>query len=249
MYFELVLLIKSLSFLNQSLSAMPVKKEIIYPYFLECCQYCDDVFWENVFEELAYGKPPYGTYISKGFLTCSYKNKEFLYKIERKEDAKILYEDIYKLLTEKLGILSQKEKAQKRLVFYEMEKTIRQSRQDWASIRKKNIKDVMYEKYVIDMKKKHSLTIKQCKYLLSLIMIAIMFKTITTKDIVYKDDKIQLIEGIEFSEGEIILKRPLILPTANKLDCDEDEVEEVPPSKLLSNNWERYLKSLRLIHI
>jgi hypothetical protein len=68
---------------------MPVKREIVYPVFLECCQYADDIFWENVFEDLAYGKPPYGTYISKGFLCCSFKNKEFSYKIERK-DCKIV---------------------------------------------------------------------------------------------------------------------------------------------------------------
>ena len=63
---------------------MPIKREIIYPIFLECCQFTDDKFWENVFEDLAYGKTPYGTYISKDFLCCSYKKKEFSYKIEKK---------------------------------------------------------------------------------------------------------------------------------------------------------------------
>src|SRR3990167_6486747 len=182
---------------------MPVKKEIVYPVFLECCQYASDAFWESVFEDLAYGKAPYGTYISKNFLCCSYKNKEFSYKIERKE-PKILYDDVYKLLTEKLGILSHKEKAQKKLVFHELEKNIKESRQDWASIRRKNIKDVMYEKYVIDMKEKYSLNIKQCKNLLSII-----FKTITSKDITYSDNKIQDIHGIDFSQGKIILRRPM----------------------------------------
>ena len=88
---------------------MPVKREIIYPIFLECCQFADDIFWETIFEDLAYGRAPSGTYISKDFLNCSYKNKEFSYKIERK-DPENIYNDIYKLLTEKLGILSQKEK-------------------------------------------------------------------------------------------------------------------------------------------
>ena len=91
---------------------MPIKREIIYPIFLECCQFADNIFWETIFEDLAYGKAPSGTYISKDFLNCSYKNKEFSYKIERK-DPEIIYNDIYKLLTEKLGILSQKEKMQK----------------------------------------------------------------------------------------------------------------------------------------
>lgn len=217
---------------------MPVKREIVYPVFLECCQYADDIFWENVFEDLAYGKPPYGTYISKGFLCCSFKNKEFSYKIERK-DCKILYDDIYNLLTEKLGILSHKEKAQKKLDFHELEKNIKQSRQEWCNIRRKNIKDIMYEKYVIDMKRKHSLSIKSCKYLLSVILLSIMFKTITAKDIVFKDDKIQSIEGIDFLKGKVILKRPL---------CSFDEIiqeQEETSTKLLSENWEKYLKLLR----
>jgi hypothetical protein len=221
---------------------MPVKKEILYPVFLECCQFADDVFWEGIFEELAYGKAPYGTYISKGFLCCSYKNKEFSYKIERK-DPKILYNDIYNLLTEKLGILSHKEKAQKRLDFHELEKNIKQSRQEWASIRRKNIKDIMYEKYVIDMKRKYSLSIKQCKYLLAIILLSIMFKTITSKDIIYKDDKIQNISGLEFAKGKVILKRPLCT-------LGSETISETPDlddlgMKTMSENWERYLRNLR----
>ena len=88
---------------------MPIKKEIVYPVFLECCEFATDSFWDNVFEDLAYGKTPYGTYINKNFLCCSYKNKEFSYKIERKEPIE-LYTDIYDLLTKKLGIMSHKEK-------------------------------------------------------------------------------------------------------------------------------------------
>lgn len=221
---------------------MPIKKEILYPVFLECCQFADDIFWEGIFEELAYGKAPYGTYISKGFLCCSYKNKEFSYKLERK-DPKILHDDIYKLLTEKLGILSHKEKAQKRLDFHELEKNIKQSRQDWAGIRRKNIKDVMYEKYVIDMKRKYSLSIKQCKYLLSLILLSIMFKTITSKDIEYKDDKIQNISGVEFAKGKVILKRPLCA-LGSEIICDTPELDD-SGVKTMSENWERYLKILR----
>ncbi len=81
---------------------MPLKKEIIYPIFMECCQYTTDAFWENVFEDLSYGKTPYGTYISKDFLCCSYRKKDFSYKIERKE-AKKVYDEVHTLLVNKLG--------------------------------------------------------------------------------------------------------------------------------------------------
>lgn len=221
---------------------MPVKKEIVYPFFLECCQYATDTFWETIMEDLAYGKAPSGTYISKGFLVCGYKGKEFSYRLERKEPS-VLYEEVYKLLVEKLGILSQKEKAQKRLLFHEMEKTIKQSRQEWGSIRRKNIKDVMYEKYVIEMKKKYSLSPKQCKYLLSIILLSILFKTITTKDIVYKDDRIQDIVGIEFETGKVLLKRPLYSTTQEVVDTPECEEHCF---RTMSENWNKYLKTLQV---
>ena len=60
-------------------------KKLVYPIFLNCCQYTDDIFWEDIFADLAFGKPPLGTYISKDFLCCSLKQKEFNYKIENKD--------------------------------------------------------------------------------------------------------------------------------------------------------------------
>ena len=79
---------------------MVMKKEILYPVFLECLQFTNDFFWENIFEDLAYGKTPYGTYINKDFLCCNYKDKEFSYKIEKKE-PELLYNDILFLLGKK----------------------------------------------------------------------------------------------------------------------------------------------------
>lgn len=216
---------------------MPVKHEIIYPFFAECYEYAQgDSFWINVFDDLAYGKPPYGTYISKDFLICSYKGKEFSYKIERK-DPEILYNEVYSLLTEKLGILSQKEKASKKIAFSEIEKSMKNSRQNWSSIRKKNIKDSLYEKYVLEMKSKYNLSIRQAKYLLSLIIILLMFKTITSKDITYSDERIVNISGIEFEEGKILLKRPI---------CSLiHEIDDVVEEKDMSHFWKKYIANLQ----
>ena len=217
---------------------MPIKKEIIYPVFLECCKFSTDSFWENMFEDLAYGKTPHGTYINKNFLCCSYKNKEFSYKIERKDPIE-LYTDIYNLLTKKLGMMSHMEKIKKRVDFEETESRIKEFRQDWGNIRKKNIKDLLVERYVIDMKNKHSLTVKQATYLLSIIFIAIVFKVITSKDIEYSDNKIQNIDGIEFTQKKIIIKR-------NIYDIDISFSPEIfMDKKLMADNWEKYLISLR----
>ena len=229
---------------------MVVKRELLYPFLLECIQYCPDSFWESLFEDLAYGSPPMGAYISKNFLCCSYKNREFVYKLERKDEnnsskmnecasqPEILFNDIYTLLTEKLGVFSQKEKLKKKLAFKDFENSVRNSKHDWSSIKKKTVKNSLYEQYVIDMKNKHKLSIKSARYLLALIMTCLLFKTITSKDVEFEDNKIQAISGIEIKDGEIKLLRPLIssIDTA-KLKEEEDTS--------LSKNWESYIKLVR----
>ena len=57
---------------------MPIKKEIIYPVFLECCHYADYTFWENIFEE-------FSEYLSfKNFMSNCYEGiletMEFLFQ-------------------------------------------------------------------------------------------------------------------------------------------------------------------------
>ena len=219
---------------------MPIKKEIIYPIFLQCCQYTDDNFWENIFEDLAYGKTPYGTYISKDFLCCSYKKKEFSYKIEKKS-SKEIYDDIYSLLTNKLGLLSPLEKVKKRKIFKEIENDISDSRKNWNDIKKKNVKELLIELYVTRMKNKYALTLKQSRYLLSIIFIGMIFKVITSKDIEYSEGKIHNIEGIEFSHKNINVKKDLY-------NLDNNLTPTIVLDKsLMYDNWDKYLKELRKV--
>jgi hypothetical protein len=217
---------------------MPIKKEIIYPIFLQCCQYTNDVFWENVFEDLAYAKTPYGTYINKDFLCCNYKDKEFSYKIEKK-DPKQLYEDVYDLLARKFGLLSQRDKLKKKIDFYNIEEEIKEGRKNWSSIKKKNIKDLLIENYVIDMKNKFCLSLKQARYLLSIIFISMVFKVITIKDIHYSNGKIENIEGIQIKKKEIILERDIYNIESEFNNCILIE------SNLMSDNWEKYLNCIK----
>ena len=94
--------------------------------------------------------------------------------------------------------------------FKNTETRIKEGGQEWVNIRKKNIKNLLVERYVVDMKNKHSLTIKQAKYLLSVLFIAIVFKVITSDDIEYSDGKIQNINVIEYSNKKIIIKKKYI---------------------------------------
>jgi hypothetical protein len=215
-----------------------IKREIIFPIFLECCKYCPDLFWVNIFEDLSYGKTPYGVYISKNFLCCNYKNKEFSYKIENEEPEK-LFNNIHDLLYKKLGILSTQEKIKRRLDFNNIEDSIKESKQSWNSIRKKNVKDLLIEKYVLKMKKNNLLNIKQSRYLLCIIFITMVFKIITQKDIIYNNGSIDYIEGIDINKKNIKLKRSLY----------DNEISFAPQifieKKSMSDNWEKYLKELK----
>lgn len=217
-----------------------VIKEIIYPIFFECSQFTDDSFWKNVFEDLVYAKAPYGTYMSNGFLLCGFKGKQFSYQIKDKT-AKQLYNDIYNLLTKKVGILSGKENIQKRILYYQAQNRIKKSRKSWVDIRKKNIKDFLIEKYVIDMKKKFKLTIKQAKFLLSIIFIAFMFKILIVDDIHYSNNKIQNIDGIVLSTNNFSIEK-------NVYDIDVSFIPEITnEKKIMYDNWNKHLTSLRKV--
>ena len=213
---------------------MVFKRDIIYPVFLECVNYTNNIFWQNIFEDLAYGKSPYGTYFYKNFIICSYKDKEFNYKIETDEPS-VIYKDLYQLFTQKLGLLSNKEKIKNKLDFFKYENDLKKSSETWKTIRKKNIKDVLIERYVIDNKKKYNLTIKQGKYLLSLILTCIIFKIILPTDILYDNREITNIKGINFTDKHIIIKRDIIKDSINI--TDEQEYKK----KTFSDKWVKFL--------
>ena len=215
-----------------------MKREIIYPFLVECCRYTDDTFWKNIFEELAFGTTPYGTYLVKDHLTCGYKDKEFAYKIEKKS-PEILYKEITILLKEKLGLLSREEIIRKKTESKKYEENNEKLKNDWLSIKRKNIKDLLIERYVIKMKRKHSLTTSQAKYLLSVIFIAFIFKTLTPEDIDYRNGEILNIEGIEFETGKINLKRDIY-------DLEPNVSPDIIIDKqLMEIHWYDYLEKLR----
>ena len=217
---------------------MPVKKEILYPIFLECCELIEDTFWKNVFEDLSYGKCPYGTYIAKDFFCCNYKNKEFSYKIERKDPQQLLT-DIHNLLVKKLGLMSNKDKIKKKIDFNQIENNIKEYRKSWSNIRKKNIKDLLISNYVIHMKNKHLLSLKQARNLLSVIFIGMVFKVISVKDIIYEDGVIKHVNGISFKPKQIILER----------DIYDFQINIIPyvliEKKLMADSWVKYLENLK----
>jgi hypothetical protein len=212
--------------------------ELLYPIFLDCCKLIDNTFWKYIFEDLAYGISPYGTYITKDFLCCNYKNKEFSYKIDNSKESKEIYDDIKSLFVNKLGLLSQEDRTSYRNIFNNLNET--ENNETWQSIKKKGIKSILIENYVISCKNKYTLTITQTKSLLSSIILGTIFKTITNDDIEYCKGKIKNIKCLKFANKKFYV-------TKNLYDCDSipiSNLQNLLEKKKLSDLWNKYLLSL-----
>lgn len=204
---------------------MPIYKEIVFPQFLEASVYALDPFWKTVFENLAYEKCPYGIYFSKGFLCCSFKGKEFVYKIESK-DPDILYNEVHELLHTKANINSSNDHYKLIKCFEEIEKDLKDVKNsNWTSIKKKSIKDNIIENFIIDMKNRHDLSLPTCKELNSVIQLGLIFKTITPKDIIYEDGKITRIVGIELKQNKFEIKKDLF-EYVSETPCEKSGSDE-----------------------
>lgn len=216
-----------------------IKREIIYPVFLDCCQYTDDIFWQNIFEELAYGKTSYGIYISKNFICCNQRKKEFSYKIENKE-PQIIFNELYHIFKNKVGIQSHQEKLVNRKAFKQLEDETNQNiKNNWGSIKKKNMKELLIELYVTKMKNKYFLTLEQSRYLISIIYIGLTFKVLTKKDINYSNGEILGIDGIDFERKKVILNKDIY-----SVEITIDEQTEIN-KKMMIDVWNKYIKELR----
>lgn len=160
------------------------RKEICYPFIFECCQFCVNNYWSNIFENLAYGIPPENCFIKKGnehikhssttFDTlCCYEKSDSHVLLQR-EDPEILYD---KLMNMFINVLNLDEKIEDNQSVYYTK---------WVDIRKKNLKNILLENYVLNLKNEFHLSIEEAKNLLNHINMAISFKIINNKDIEIK---------------------------------------------------------------
>lgn len=209
-------------------------REVIYPIFIECMEWAeDDPYWESVFENLAYGKAPHGTYITRDNLCCAQKKNTFSYPIENKDSAEV-YAEVYALLSEKAGLVSDAERL-KRMAECE----VADKENDWISIRRKNVKDMLVEQFVIRMRKTHNLSAKQGEELLGVINTGLMLRSIAPTDVHMENGIIDYIEHIEFSDGMFTVDKDLY-DVEVELTADLD-VTQTPLSKI----WHKYVEELR----
>lgn len=202
--------------------------KLVYPIFLECCKYTKDNFWKYIFEDLAYKKTPYGIYIYCDYICCNYKGKEFNYKIDNIKNSKELFDDIYRLFNKRFELLSEKDRLNRRSLFEENENKI--------IYLKKHKYNTIFQ-YIIDMKKKWNLKLLQAQVLLSYILLAFLLKLLKSSDMIFKDNKIISINGINFKNSEIIYEN-------NLLKNFKVQSLEIINNKKLSDLWVKFLQKI-----
>lgn len=209
----------------------PVRRDVIYPIFLKCISYIEDEFWKETFEEMSYGNCYQGSYISKGFLCSNIKGKEFVYKFIDKEPEKI-YQDVTKLLKEKLNIMSKNDRKILINEFEEVEKMLKSVKDtEWTEIKKKSYKDILFQNFLIKAKKEYELRDIQVKRLYNSINLGLMLKSIKNSDIVYKNGEILEIKGIQFTKN----KYKIDIDIYSGLDEEVSKIVEKKSDKLLRN--------------
>ena len=79
-----------------------------------------------------------------------------------------------------------------------------------SSIKKKSTKDSLIENFIIEKKKIYDLSEKQVKTLQKQINLGLIFKTISHKDIILKNGRIEKINDLDFFKKDFKFNRDLI---------------------------------------
>lgn len=160
-------------------------KNILYPIFIQSSNETTDPFWNYIFNQLSYGICPFGVTIHNTDIYCNFPGKHFHYDFSNKSHTEI-YNDITTLFKEKLDIQSKNDLLREKKILNE---SIHFSFDSWKDIKKKNIKDILIEQYVISLKHKYDLSYIRVRKILASIHLAFTFKIISNDDVRYDKDK------------------------------------------------------------
>jgi hypothetical protein len=225
-----------------------MKNNILYPVFVQFLPFVQDDFWKYVYKDLSIGKCPYGLSIHKNYLYSYIKGKEFAYRFQNDKGVKENFLEIDALLRKKVGILSEQEKIVEQMrvcrqrVPVQHKNDNNSSKDEWTQVKRKMIRDTLLEHYVITHTFRYSLPMEFAKRILSLLIIGFMFKTITSRDIIFHNGFIHHIDGIEFQDKNVRLTRNILCTKPSQIS-DESSVSSV---RTLQSYWPIYLEECRL---
>lgn len=206
--------------------------KVLYPIFLEFTHHVKDEYWKLLYEDMAFGKFPSGVYIQKNHFCCLCKGKELSVELFPKNFS--VFTNIHSLLSNDLGIRSEKEK----LILKE---NVLQSQT--VKDPKRLIKDYSLTSFIIKNGEKYNLPDNIIRKIFSLFIVGFMFKTLLLKDVVFRGNEIQEIRGFVFSDRKVrINKNILELKRPHFIDTDHKNEN----SNLVSPYWQKYTDNLSL---
>lgn len=218
---------------------------VSYPIFLRCCQYLSDPFWIYLFEDMAYGKCPYGIILKDNCLYSVLKNREFTFSLHQPEkNLQTLCEELCTILSSKLHLLSQKDHFRHRDECQNYVTNYMNNLFQWNDIRKKTLKDLLLEQYSLEQKSKFQYSYAFTKKLFAIIFIGIQFKTILSKNIHYQNRKITQIEGLFCEPAKISCAFNIFVNNQNPSLSASVPTKSPRFITKLSVSWKRYLMNL-----
>lgn len=178
-------------------------KNLKYPVFMECSELCNDEEWKQLYNDLAYGKYNQNIYISNTCIKLVTKNKnDTSYDFSNKKAEDIVV-DLHEFILKYTNFCSAKDLKKKKHDIAEIQKTHYQYK-NWKDIKIKHIKAQYIDKFVLEMKKKYKLSSAATLDLSSLINTGLLFQSIVSNDIEFKDGEIKNINGIVYKNGKFI---------------------------------------------
>jgi hypothetical protein len=193
-----------------------MKKTILrFPILLEVSLRQKNTFWADVFENLAYGKAPYGSYVTaSSFIVSKNKGREFTYFLgEQHKSADEMGAELIDILSKKMNFMSITDRLVKLEKFREIKEKLKRKlwESSWSDIRRKKSKDQLLEMYVLTLKDKNKISVSSVKSLLSAIVIGLIFKQIDSDNIRMEKGKIVDISNIK------VIRKTWTLSTRPKL--------------------------------
>lgn len=206
--------------------------KVVYPIFLEFTHHVKDDYWKLLYEDMAFGKFPSGVYIQKNYFCCFCKGKEF--SVELIPNNFSVFTQIHSLLSNDLGIRSEKEKSV-------LKENIMQQSQ--ITNEKRLIKDVSLTSFIIKKGEKYNLPDHIICKVFSLLIVGFMFKTLLLKDVVFQDNhEIQDVRGFTFTEKRVRINK-------NILELKKPHVLADHRHDVMSSYWQKYLCNLSLFTV
>ena len=207
-----------------------IKKNLIFPFFLKCADICKDDFWKQVFEDMAYGRPPKNILVYDKNIVLNIGKKKESFSFDNLDEQEFI-EKVIPFLQSNISLYSTGDVKKKQSIIEYLEKEkekIKKSK--WTQIRKNNPKKIFLLRFINEKKQEYNLSWDTAKKLY-VELYDVLFKQGMSKKVEFENGKIISIEGLDFSKKNYTLYK-----------LDEQMIKSTKSSKKITK-WEAYVKS------